>query len=87
MTGHKKESKQRNQTVVLSAKCSQPTHSQQDHLDNALRSYATWLVRAAGRKMAENMPDNNPRIDLTSGGNKCSNTLVDNKLRRAKDGG
>ncbi|MCP4582405.1 MAG: hypothetical protein GY839_12395 [candidate division Zixibacteria bacterium] len=64
----------------LSVVCSQPTHSQQDHLENALRTYATWLVRAAGRKMADSTPDNSPIIDLTSEGNKCSNALVDNGL-------
>jgi len=76
-----------NKMVVLSAKCSLPTHSQQDHFENALRTYATWLVRAVGRKMADSTPNNKPGIDLTSEGNKCSNVLVDNKIRRDKDGG
>ncbi len=87
MTEHKTKSKQGNQTVVLAANYTQPTQSQQDHLENALRSYATWLVRAASRKMADSTPDNKPRIDLTSEGNKCTNTLVDNGLRKGEDGG
>ncbi|MCP4582106.1 MAG: hypothetical protein GY839_10840 [candidate division Zixibacteria bacterium] len=81
MNRRKKRIKSRKQAARLSVKCSQPTHSQQDHLENALRTYATWLVRAAGRKMANNSPDNKPIIDLTSEGNKCSNSLVDNRIR------
>jgi hypothetical protein len=87
MIGMNKEIGGRNQKIILSAICSQPTRSQQDHLENALRSYAGWLVRAVSRKMADSTPNNSPRIDLTSGGNKCSNTLIDNELRRAEDGG
>jgi len=77
----------RKRAARLSAICSQPTSFQQDHLENALRTYATWLARAVSRKMAGSTPDNKPGIDLTSGGNKCSNSLTDNELRRAEDGG
>jgi len=70
----------RKRAAGLSVICTQPTHSQQDHLEHALRSYTTWLVRAASRKMADSTPNNNPRIDLTSEGNKCSNSLVDNRM-------
>jgi len=78
MTEHNKEIKSRKKATRLSVVCSQPTHSQQDHLENALRSYATWLVRAVGRKMADSTPNNKARIDLTSLENKCCNTLIDN---------
>jgi len=44
---------------------------QNERFDQALRTYASWLARAALRKTAqntsENTPYNSPGIDLTSG--------------------
>jgi len=44
---------------------------QNERFDHALRTYATWLARAAVRKTVQNTPENAPynsaRIDLTSG--------------------
>jgi len=74
----------RKKVVRLSVVCSQPANSQQDHLENALRSYATWLVRAALQKLAESS-SNNDRIDLTSEGNNRSNSLNDNRISMNED--
>jgi len=52
---------------------------QGDNIDDALRTYATWLVRAARRKLADSgaseNTDNSAGIDLTSAGNKRTNSL------------
>jgi len=38
-----------------------------EHIEGALRTYATWLVRAAQREMAASGPENTPKkeVELT----------------------
>jgi len=57
---------------------------QQDHLENALRIYAAWLVRATRLKLTKS-PSNNDRINLTSEANKRSNSLNDNRISMDED--
>jgi hypothetical protein len=38
-----------------------PVGQQQEHLNSALRTYATWLVRATRRKMAASGPEKPPQ--------------------------
>jgi hypothetical protein len=61
-----------------------------DRLGAAFRTYATWLVRAARRKLAESGAsgnlDNPAGIDLTSTSNNRTNSLNDNELRRIEKG-
>ncbi len=70
----------------ISAMCNSASNLQKDRLDDALRTYASWLVRAARREMAESeaseTPHNSARIDLTPKGIKCTNSLGDNGIGR-----
>jgi hypothetical protein len=50
--------------LLLTSRLGQPSAIQQDKFKNALRTYATWLVRAARRKMAESGSENTPQNAL-----------------------
>ncbi len=73
------EKSQKVPTRLAAIYCPIPSNKQGD-IDHALRTYATWLLRAARRKLAGSGAENTPIIDLTSGGNKCTNSLVDNDI-------
>ena len=80
-----------NKLLSVAFSSSEPTSAHYDHFDDALHTYATWLVRATRRKLAESgapeKPDNSALIDLTSDGNKRTNMLVDNGISHdRKDG-
>ena len=74
----------------ISGQFSGPDGQQQDRINDALRTYATWLVRAGCREMAEsgasesprNKADNSLRIDLTPEGIRRTNSLGDNGIGR-----
>lgn len=74
----------RDSKTSISSQFLAPTGLQHDRLGDARRTYATWLVRAAHRKLADSealeSPDNSALIDLTSEGNKRTNLLVDNGI-------
>jgi len=76
--GSKVMSKSKNKMLVTFGFKGQAS-LQDARLDAALRTYATWLVRSARRKLADSgaseKPDNSARIDLTSEGNKRTNSL------------
>lgn len=44
--------------LLLSSRFGQPSAIQQDQFDDAIHTYATWLVRGARRKMADSGPKN-----------------------------